>query len=112
MASPELHGPPDEPLVPLPYALYCLDGGMWGLIQGGNPRIVPPIQWAKLKPEVEVCISSLADKGPDSGDAQAKRDQLYAAILRLCQEFGYTNDHTYECAQRVVDSVSFDPWET
>lgn len=104
----------DELLVGLPYALYCLDGGIWGLIQGGTSRTILPIRWKKLKADAETCVPNVPGKGCDSRNPtcpEAIRDALYAAILRLCQQFGYTNEQTYDCIQQVVDSVSLDPFE-
>ena len=99
-----------EPLVPLPYALYCLNGGIWGLLQGGTPRTVQPIVWKRLKPAAQDAVPLLAsDRDPVL--EEAKRDELYSAILDLCREFGYTNEHTCDCIQQVVNSVSFHPFE-
>lgn len=40
---------------------------------------------------------------------QSTKDTLYAALVALCQDFGFTTEHTYECLQNAVDSIVVDP---
>lgn len=41
----------------------------------------------------------------DQGDSPVTEAELYAAIVRLCQEYGYTSEHTYDLIQNVIDSI-------
>src|SRR5437764_6806994 len=103
MAGPDARSMSDlashEPLLPFPYALYCMDGGAWGLIQGGTTRRLAPIQWQRLRPGAEVSVVEAASQG-QSDDVhmqqswETKKDELYAAIVRLCREFGFTGEST------------------
>ena len=34
--------------------------------------------------------------------------QLYQALVDLCQQFGFTTGHTYDLLHRVVDSIQRD----
>ena len=36
------------------------------------------------------------------------RDELYSALVRLCQEFGYTSDDTYDRIDDLIDSIGED----
>ena len=109
-------GRPRGPLLSFPYALYCLDGGTWGLLQGGRSHIASVIRWQKLRSEAESSVPSLPKAFPvprnrdDSVLQEARKDELHAAILRLRQEFGFTNENTYDFVRQVVDSISEDPF--
>lgn len=39
------------------------------------------------------------------------RDQLYQALVDLCQTVGFTTDATYEALHNAVDSLLDDPEE-
>ena len=42
---------------------------------------------------------------------QKQKDELYTALVRLCQEYGFTTEGTYESLHNAVDSVRDDPEE-
>jgi hypothetical protein len=37
-----------------------------------------------------------------------KREELYDAIVLLCQDYGFTTSHTYELISDVIDSIQLD----
>jgi hypothetical protein len=52
---------------------------------------------------------------PGSGPEEAQeeghrmtRDELYAALVRLCQDYGYTTDHTYDLLDLAINSIRKD----
>jgi len=34
------------------------------------------------------------------------RDELHDAIIRLCQTYGFTTDHTHELVEEVIGSIA------
>lgn len=36
-------------------------------------------------------------------------DDLYAALVRLCQDFGHTTEATYDALHSAVHSIALDP---
>ena len=106
---------PHEPPLPIPYALYCMDGGAWGLIQGGTARRLTPIKWQRLRSGAEVSVVDAMpheqEEGVPAQDRwETKKDELYAAIVHLCREFGFTGETTYDHIHQVVESISPEPF--
>lgn len=40
-----------------------------------------------------------------------RHDELYTALVRLCQEYGFTTSATYDLLHSAVDSIAVDPHE-
>lgn len=53
-----------------------------------------------------VCGRSSAALTPD--DAPARED-FRQALVRLCQDYGFVTDHTYDLIESLIDSINTDP---
>lgn len=36
------------------------------------------------------------------------KDDLYSALVSLCQQVGFTTEHTYDCLHNAVESIIVD----
>lgn len=39
------------------------------------------------------------------------KDDLYSALVRMCQQYGITNESTYDALHRAVESIDTDTEE-
>lgn len=46
-----------------------------------------------------------------TGMAKEQRNDLYHALVGLCQEYGFTTEHTYQLLHGVVESIRPDDGE-
>ncbi len=37
---------------------------------------------------------------------EKQREELYNALVELCQQYGFTTEHTYELLHSAVDSIT------